>query len=117
MVFNITSDQLVPVSVVFEDDHGNPASVDGVPVWTSSDITILTVVAAADGMSCVVTAVGPDGSATVAMTANANMDPTGVAIPVAGSLAITVVSGAAAQALVTPGTPALQVIIPVPVGP
>jgi hypothetical protein len=112
--FVLTADQEVPVSVAFTDDHGNPAQVDGAPTWASSDDTILSVTPAADGLSAIVAAVGPDGSAQVSVTANANMDPNGAPIPVMGLLGIDVVSGAAASAVLTPGAP---VPTPAPAGP
>lgn len=102
--FIITADQSVPVSVVFDDDHGNPAAVDGVPVWTVSDATILTVTAADDGMSATVAAVGPAGQAQVSVTANAEMDSTLPAIPVIGLMDMQVVAGDAALAVITPGS-------------
>jgi hypothetical protein len=107
MAFIITSDQEVPISVSFVDDHGNPATVNGVPVWTVSDDTILLVDISADptGMSAVVSAVGPDGSAQVSVTADADTAGTGTPIPVIGLLAIQVVAGEAASAVLTPGTP------------
>ncbi len=36
------------------DAKGLPAQVDGVPVWTSSDETMATVVPTADGLGCLV---------------------------------------------------------------
>jgi hypothetical protein len=95
MAFIITSDQEVPVSVEFTDDHGNPATVSAPPVWASSDDTILSVLAADDGMSAVIAAVGPDGQAQVSVTADG----------ILGVIDIQVVSGSAAFAVVTPGTP------------
>jgi hypothetical protein len=108
--FIITSDQEVPVAVSFADDHGNPATVNGAPVWTVSDATLLSVVAAADGMSAVVDAVGPDGQAQVTVTADADIDGSGTPIPVLGILDIQIVSGDAATAVMTPGTPVSNVV-------
>ena len=51
---------------------GQPAPVDGVPVWASSDETVLAVTAAADGMSAVVACVAP-GTARVTVNADADM--------------------------------------------
>jgi hypothetical protein len=51
---------------------GAAATVDGVPVWASSDATVLTVTAAADGMSAVIPCVAP-GTARVTVTADADM--------------------------------------------
>jgi len=111
MAFILTADQEVPVTVAFDDDHGNPAVVDGVPVWASSDDTILMVVAADDGMSAVVSAVGPDGTGQISVTADADMG-SGV-VSVIGLLDMEVVAGAAAVAVISAGTPVPHVV-PVP---
>jgi hypothetical protein len=101
MAFIITSDQEVPVSVKFVDDHDNPATVPAMPVWTSSNATVLSVAAAADGMSAVVVAVGPDGTGQISVSAMAGS--------ITATLDIEVVSGAAVAAVVTPGTPVLNI--------
>jgi hypothetical protein len=54
-------------SVTFLDDEGNPTTADDVPVWASSDETIATVSAAADGLSAVVTVVGALGAAVISV--------------------------------------------------
>jgi hypothetical protein len=71
--FVLTDLQKVKVSVGFVDAAGNPAKVDGVPQWSSSDETILTVAAAEDGMSAEVVTVGPLGTAQVAVRADADL--------------------------------------------
>ena len=47
----LTDLQQVSLSVTFVDKFNNPAKVEGSPVWTSSDETIVTVTPAADGLS------------------------------------------------------------------
>jgi hypothetical protein len=103
MAFIITSDQEFPAAVTFTDDHGNPATIDGLPLWASSNDTILMVVAAADGMSAVISAVGPDGQAQISVTADTNMGAG--TVPIIGTLDINVVSGMAAIIGITPGIP------------
>jgi len=103
MTFILTADQEVPVSVAFTDDHGNDALVDGIPVWASSDDTIMMVVAADDGMSAVASAVGPVGQAQLSVTADADMGSG--TTNVMGLLDIQVVAGDALVAVVTAGTP------------
>lgn len=44
---------------IFKEDRTTPAQVDGVPVWASSDETVVKVTAAADGMSAVISSVAP----------------------------------------------------------
>jgi hypothetical protein len=108
MTFILTSDQEVPVAIAFADDHGNAATVDAAPVWAASDVTILSVVAAADGMSAVVAAVGPDGQAQVSVSATSG------GAPIVGTLDVQVVSGSAVAATFAPGTPVSNVVPPAP---
>lgn len=68
----LTDVQKVVGSIAPKDAAGNPAPVDGIPVWSSSDPAIVTVTAAPDGMSAVVEAVGPLGTAQVSVTADAD---------------------------------------------
>lgn len=70
---DIFTNQMFPnVSLTITDAAGNPAGVDGVPAWASSDETVLSVVAAADGMSAIVSAVAV-GTARVTVTADADL--------------------------------------------
>ena len=72
---NVTTDQNFP-HVVLEIMDGHtpprPAKVDGVPVWASSDETVLLVTPAVDGMSAVVDTVAP-GTARITVTADADL--------------------------------------------
>jgi len=94
---NITTDQNFPnVTLEITDSHGNPASVDGVPVWASSDETVLSVVAADDGMSAVVDTVA-EGTARISVTADADLGSGSV--PITGvSEDVVVTRGASFQA-------------------
>ncbi len=68
-----TTDQTFPsVTLTITNAHGDPAAVDGAPVWASSDSTVLAVTAAADGMSAVVDTVAP-GTARISVTADADL--------------------------------------------
>ena len=69
----LTDIQKVALSIQPVSAAGNPAPVDGVPVWSSSDDTVLTVVAAADGMSAEAVTTGKLGSAQVNVTADADL--------------------------------------------
>lgn len=82
---------------------GNPAPVDGVPVWASSDPAIVTVEAAPDGLSAVVSAVGPLGTAQVSVQADADMG-TGVKA-IVGVGDVQVVASDATTVAITFGTP------------
>lgn len=90
---NATTDQNYPSAVLsIKDDKGRAAKVDGVPVWASSDETVLTAVAAADGMSGVVNTVAP-GTARITVSADADLG--------AGVIPIT---GVSEDVIVTPGS-------------
>lgn len=72
MAIDINTDQrFADVKLAIEDSQGRPAAVDGVPVWASSDETVLKVTPADDGMSAVVDTVAP-GTARVTVTADAD---------------------------------------------
>ena len=101
--FILTADQMVDVSVAFVDSHGNPATVDGMPAWASSDDTVLSAIGSADGMSATVSAVGPVGQAQVSVTADADLGAG--TIELIGLMDVQVVAGDAVSAVLTPGTP------------
>ena len=103
MALLLTDMQKVALSVTFTDAAGNPAVVDGAPVWASSDSSVLTVDSSVDGLSAVATAVGPLGQAQVSVTADADL---GVGLTaIAGTLDVTVVASEAVSAGLTAGVP------------
>lgn len=106
MALVLTDLEKVSLSVAFTTAAGNPAVVDGVPVWGTSDETILSVVAAEDGLSAVVTTVGPLGGAQVSVTADADLGE-GLK-PLVGVLDVTVVGSEAVFAIVAAGVPELK---------
>lgn len=61
-------------TVSFLDAVGNPTTADDVPVWSSSDETIATVAAAADGMSAVVTPTGALGATVIGVDSTRSSD-------------------------------------------
>ncbi|MES2146705.1 MAG: hypothetical protein V4491_02535 [Pseudomonadota bacterium] len=70
---DITTDQNYPsVTLAITKADGTAASVDGVPVWASSDATVLAVTPSADGMSAVVDTVAP-GTGRITVTADADL--------------------------------------------
>jgi hypothetical protein len=79
----LNTQQFPNVVLTITNAAGQPATVDGVPVWASSDATVVTVVASADGMGAVVSAVAP-GTARITVSADADMG--------AGTITITGVS-------------------------
>ncbi len=98
----LTVDQKLTATVAFQDSHGNPATVDGVPVWSAGDATIAAITPAADGMSAVVAA-GNTGSTQISVTADADLG-SGIR-SIVGTADIQVVGGEAVTAGLTLGTP------------
>lgn len=92
--------QQVILSIVITDRKGNPAKVDGIPAWTTSNADVASVEPADDGMSATVKA-GIPGDATIAVSADADLGA-GVT-ELAGTADITVVPGAAEVLTLTPG--------------
>lgn len=88
-------DQTLPMTLAFADKFGNPVVPVGVPVWAVSDAALATVVAAVDGMSAVLTPVGPLGA----------VDVTVVVDGVTGTLHVDLVGGVVATVTIVPGTP------------
>ena len=103
MALILTDLEKVSLSVSFTTAAGNPATVDGIPVWGVSDETILSVVAAEDGLSAVVTTVGPLGGAQVSVTADADLGEGTRSL--VGTLDVTVIGSEAAFAIVVAGAP------------
>lgn len=102
---DITTDQKFPnVVLSITDDKGRPASVDGVPVWASSDETVLAVTASTDGMSAEVNTVAP-GIARITVQADADLGA-GVATITGVSEDVNVTSGNIASVMtLSLGTP------------
>ncbi len=95
---DITTDQNYPSVVLsIADAQGRPANVDGVPVWASSDETVLRVTASADGMGAVVDTVAPGGPARITVTADADLGA-GVITLTGVSEDVNVTQGTAHQA-------------------
>ncbi len=109
----MTNSQQLTATIQPVDKKGQPAAVDGMPQWASSDETIVTVVPAQDGMSATVAAVGPLGSAKVSVTADADLG-TGVAA-IFGTLDVTITQGQAVGFKITTSDPTEQGTGPVPV--
>jgi hypothetical protein len=107
MAFTLLDDQKVSAVIAVIDDKGNPATLPTgiVPVWASSDATVLTVDASGDptGMSAVVTAVGKLGSAQVQVTIALDASTT-----ITGLGDVTVAASGPASVAISFGTPSPQ---------
>src|SRR5262245_3802418 len=75
MPLKMTSNQQVAAAIAYVDSDGNPAAVDGAPVWAAGNPSILTIEAAEDGLSAVIKAAGPIGTSQVSITADVRMGP------------------------------------------
>jgi hypothetical protein len=101
----ITADKVVSLSIdpaSIKDREGNPAAVQGTPVWASSDETVVTLQVAEGGMSAVAVS-HLAGAARVLVEADADLGD-GVK-PINGSLEIEVTPGVAAAITITAGEP------------
>ena len=102
---DLRDDQQVALSIQPVDKKGKPALVDGVPVWASSDETVITVSAGTDGLTAVVLGVAP-GAARVVVTADADLGA-GVT-DLTGTLDFNVTAGGAVALNIVAGTPTDQ---------
>lgn len=66
-------DKKVPAHVQPVDAAGNPAQVEGAPVWTSSAENIVTVTASGDGLQAEITPLGALGTAQINVSADADL--------------------------------------------
>ena len=94
MAVILTVTQMVNCRLQPVDAKGNPATLDGVPTWQSSDETIATVDVADDGLSAYVVAVGKPGTVQVSATGDADLD-TGETREITGVLDVEVKAGEA----------------------
>jgi hypothetical protein len=103
-MLNLKDNEKVTYTLEADDSAGNIAiPFPAPPVWSVSDATLLAVSAAADGLTAVVSAVGPEGTALVQVSAT-NSDGSAVA----GTDSITIGPSAAIAIKLTPGTPSLK---------
>jgi hypothetical protein len=68
----VDTTKAVVAEVKYIDSKGNPAKVDGVPTWTSSDETVFTV--AADSVNPFKAVITPGGLGTAQLKAVADAD-------------------------------------------
>lgn len=103
----LTDAQKVTLSVGFTNPIGNPAPVDGVPVWTVSDPNIIDLQVSDDGLTAEAITKGPLGPCQVTVTADADMGEGNRSIT--GTLDIEVRASEAVTVGITAGTPVLRV--------
>lgn len=101
----MTDTEKVSCSIAATDKRGNPTQMPaGTTSWSVDNPNVLTLNPSADGSTCDVLAAGPLGTATVTVKV---ADTSGNTLA-AGTLDVTVQSGAATQISVTPTTPVEQ---------
>lgn len=103
MALVLTDIQKVSLSITPTSAAGNPAPVDGAPVWTSSDESVLTVTASEDGLSAEAVTTGKLGVAQVSVSADADLGE-GVTT-ITGVLDVEVKASEAVSLAVSAGTP------------
>lgn len=101
MAVTMTVDHFFSASLQPVDSFGNPARVDGVPIWGVSDDNVLEIVPAADGLSADVLAKGTVGTAQVTVSADADLGD-GVR-ELTGILDVDVLAGEAVALNITAG--------------
>ena len=106
MALVLTDEQQVALAIEPKTAAGNPARVDGVPTWQSSDPAIVDLVVAADGLSAVAKTVGPLGNVQVSVTADADLGEGVRAIT--GTLDIEVKAAEAVTLGISAGTPEVK---------
>lgn len=89
MLMKVTENRKFSIKPV--DAKGNLAKVDGAPTWAVTDESLATLEVAEDGMSAVVKPVGPLGTFSVQVKADADLGE-GVA-EIMGELAVELVAG------------------------
>lgn len=99
----LTTTQKVKMEVQPSDADGNPARIDGMPVWNISDAAIGTLAAAPDGMSCYFLTTGVMGTVQVSVTADADLGAGVRAL--SATLDISVEAGEAVTLGIRVGTP------------
>lgn len=74
ITMDLKNTQGIDLTITPTKPDGQPGQVDGVPVWSSSDESIVTVTPTADGLGCrVLTVDNAVGTATVKVSADADI--------------------------------------------
>lgn len=101
MAVEMNTIQEFTVTIAPVNAKGQPAALDGVPEWLTSNSDALALEPAPDGLSCKVTAVGIPGSGSVQVTGDADLG-TGVT-PIVGTLDVNVSLAPATSIVMTAG--------------
>lgn len=104
----LTSTQKCPLAIAAVDAKGNPAPVEGAPSWSSSEPAFVTVAPSEDGLSAVITAVGPVTPTPVQINVTADADLGEGVKSITGLLEVSVVAGEAVGVAISAGSPEAQ---------
>ncbi len=105
-MLTLTDEQKCHLSIQPLTAAGNPAKVDGAPVWEASDPSILSLAVADDGLSADIATDGPLGTCQIKVTADADLGQ-GVR-SITGVLDVEVIAAEAASLSVVARTPELK---------
>lgn len=108
MALVMTVTQQCDLQIEVFDAKGNPAKVDGVPVWSSSEETYVTVEAEADGMSALAKAVGPVTTLPVQVNVTVDADLGDGVRHIVGVLEVSIVAGEAVSVGISASVPEEQ---------
>lgn len=103
MAILLTDLEKVFLSVAYTSAAGNPAAVEGLPVWASSNEGVVTLEVTEDGYSAYAVTVGPVGTAQVSVSADADLGE-GIR-PLVATLDVTVIGSEAVFAGLITGAP------------
>jgi len=96
----------VHADLSYVDAKGNPAAVDGAPVWSTDRPDLVTLTVAPDGLSADIAAVGPLGAAQIVVDADADLGEGTVPLKTIGS--IEVIGSEAVSGTINFGAPTQQ---------
>ncbi|MFA5766819.1 MAG: hypothetical protein WC919_02770 [Candidatus Paceibacterota bacterium] len=99
----LKDNQRVTINVSPVDAKGNPAQVDGAPVWAVVGPGIVTLEPSTDGFTCVATTTGELGTTQLTVTADADVGE-GIQT-ISGLLDVEVVGGVAVSLAIAAGVP------------
>lgn len=111
MSVTLTVTQQVELFLQPVDARGNPAPVDGIPTWETSDSNLIDLIPSIDGLSAVVKARGGVGHVQISAVADARLGPD--VRTIAGILEIDLVPAEAVALGLVAGAPT-EIEEPVP---
>ena len=106
MLITITNEQKVEVTLAPVTEAGNPATLDGVPVWAVVEGGDATLEVAADGLSAFLVSGAADVTSQITVTADADLGE-GI-VTLTDTIDLAVVAAAASQLGLVAAAPILK---------